>query len=380
MHKKISIVAVIAIISLILIPSSLAYTFNQTSQTGTWNTATYPDFSVNSQNQNSTGLASYDIAENLAVTNNTGGLVYGLIVNHLKGVAPNWYSSGTEEFYYVLELYNNITNEKVYVPFYIAYEDGVAYDSAQVICGNAGKSVANPNSLTSQIGGFYQYSTGLLSDGINAHITTPSDLTNDVNYRIIVQRLSNTTGQNVYAEPYSLIGINIGVAFGLVHLATLPYDSVYAENLTVSNGFWENFNAKLYLGYVGSGNFNVTFDNMLIDENNPRLHQGFGDVVLDNSNPISASVGQLFGVLGAFIALIFSMINILSKIVGFIIPILPYIFLAYFADVVYTSIKEGSFQPIGDFMAKMIEYLGLAYTVCIYVGGVIWNAVTFWVP
>lgn len=157
------------------------------------------------------------------------------------------------------------------------------------------------------------------------------------------------------------------------------YNVYWEKDYTMSNPDFFNYPilGSLYVEHEGSGYFDFSVDTTwytngdlpdIIDGINvPEVVTGYTNWVQDILNFLSS--GATF---------FMELLQILGGIAMAIAPYLGLILVFYLVDMAITSIRERSFQPIGQGVRWLYELLLQAWQTAIALGALIWDAITFW--
>jgi len=295
------------------------------STSGEWTDSTLNDISAYGNNEgriNATGIPLNVLADN-------NGYTMTIAINNITGFREWWWIAGVKRFYFALDFESNSSGEDVYAMFNIAHEQGVVLQTSQLKVG------------------VDQWDSGVFWNYPNIPVYNAI-------YEMRFFRVDATHARVSYLIP------DVNDVFGLDPQNT--YEA-YNETFTVSANFWDDLDAYLYVGHEGNGALDVELGDLVYSD----YLSGYE---LHRANPIQWIWDGL--------NFLFSLISVLSGIVGSFLPVLPLILVFYAIDVVITSVMIGSVQPIGNFAKKIIEWLQTIWGYLVEFGKLIWDAVTFW--
>lgn len=342
-HHKILVISIITLFlfSIVITPLALAFTVTNNGNSSLWQTATYPDFSANTngtatltpQQSNNT------VNEQITITNATGGL-WGTQVyfDYIYGAPTTfWYGGGTIEIYFVVDVSNG--NEHLYSMFRISKTHYQWGDTANLNVGLDQQPV-----MSTALG---------ITGGSVVSLTTIVNFvrTDNVSYTIQFQRINNTTTVIRYSQ------------FMLYQADTWTSRTMmrYNETFTNSAGFWTNATARVFVGFTGNGQFSMRFIDMQTVENpmsiDPNdLNLILPDSMTDQTNVLTQMWNFLSSTWGFAITIWTWLILIFNYGIAIfwqIVPVLPYLLLAWLLDAVVSSIATKSFRPIGIFLMTL---------------------------
>lgn len=135
--------------------------------------------------------------------------------------------------------------------------------------------------------------------------------------------------------------------------------------------------ATLYVEHEGSGHFDFDVTTQWYGNGTmPEIIEGVNvpEVVESYKNWIT----DLFDFVSGGVTFFMELLTTLGSVALLVAPYLSIILILYVVDVGFTSIKLGSFTPIGDAFMKLYELLLSAWDGAINLGMLIWDAITFW--
>jgi len=248
-----------------------------------------------------------------------------------------WWWEGTKRFYFAIGLHGS--GGSGYALYYIAHEQGIIMRTSEA-----------------KVGTQLQYNVGKLFP------TTIGETvdTTEAEWYIQLIRVNSTTLKVVYATNFLSGG---GGRLDEVFEGALK---TFTETLTVSPSVWDNPILNLYVGHDGSGEFVCNFADPYI-----------GTIAVLEDQPPPKVSNPFQWVTDAF-NFLYQIALIVGNFMGYLIPILPFLFLFYLLDVIITSVQVGSVQPIGKFALMMWDFLLKIWDVLVKFGQLIWDAITFW--
>lgn len=280
----------------------LASAWSDGGVSGSWVDGSFNSLSASGDNSgwlNSTGVALNVLADGQ-------GYEQVLTVHYIEGTITDvWEISAVKRFYFAIDFESTSAGSDVFALFYLAHEMGVFVNTSQCLVGN--------NQFDASSVGIGDY---------------PNVGVNDAVYYVRLIRASATVATVSYRTAL------VNDVFGFDPVDT---SLAYSENFTVSEDFWDDVDAYLYVGHEGKGDFSVEFSDLTYMSSASAF-----------TNPVGV-FGDFWSFLSGIVGFFSSFFAMAVNLAVGLIPLVPVFFLAYLLDAVVASIAEGGVQPIGYF-------------------------------
>lgn len=166
---------------------------------------------------------------------------------------------------------------------------------------------------------------------------------------------------------------------------------LFSNEHTVSADYWDTVDVTYQVWHEGPGHFLGAFsDEIFTASYSPDVPSGY---IPGEDNPFSNFFGNLLNtfskvlpsylrdMLTSFSGWFVWLIPIASVVWGVVTqlaPLLPFILLFYLIDVCFSSVKQGSFQPIGQMTVGLFNLASTIVGAVVSIAGTIYDFIHFW--